>query len=83
MIWDRTELVEMASCPAATARRRGIRTDFIEFPKREIMCEFLAAVPLFGVKPTLKRVLERLLHAEMYLVDTIVYSSAGKHSAVP
>jgi hypothetical protein len=44
---------------------------------------FLAAVPRFGVKPTLKRALEFLLHAEMYLVDTIVYFSAGKHAAVP
>jgi hypothetical protein len=86
MIWDRTEPVEVASCatiaPAAAARRRGIRADLIEFPKREIMLGFLVAVPRFGVQATRQRVLECLLRAEMYLVDTIIHSSAGKHDAV-
>jgi len=46
------------------------------------MLGFLAAVPRFGVQPTRQRVLECLLRAEMYLVDTIVHFSAGKHDAV-
>ena len=41
---------------------------------------FSGGVPRFGVQTTRQRVLECLLHAEMYLVDTIVYFSAGKHA---
>ena len=79
-MWDRTELGEGESCatkaPAAPARRRGIRTHSIEFPKRETMLGFLAAVPRFGVQTTGHGVLACLPHPEMYLIDTIVHFSA-------